>query len=172
MPRKADVPCTVCGRLLPTYPDSAPPDRRRCGACIKAAAEPWEHGTRAGYRREGCRCDECRAWNTKAQTDYAREYRERTGTSLRRKYGREVRYEPPVPRPVRLAIYERDGWICQLCFEPVDPDLHFNHRMAATLDHIECQSWALVPDHRPENLRLAHRSCNSIRRDRESAGAA
>lgn len=90
MPRRADVPCTRCGRLLPTYRDSAPPDRRRCGACIKAMSEPWEHGTRTGYRREGCRCDECRAWNTKAQTDYAREYRERTGTGLRTKYRRDA----------------------------------------------------------------------------------
>jgi endogenous inhibitor of DNA gyrase (YacG/DUF329 family) len=65
----------------------------------------------------------------------------------------------------RAAIYERDGWTCQLCHEPVDPTLPRNHCWAASLDHIECQSWTLVPDHSPSNLRLAHRMCNSVRSD-------
>lgn len=88
MPHKADVPYVVCGRLVPTYRDSAPADRRRCGACVKAASERWEHGTRRGYRQKRCRCDVCRAWNRKAQTAYAAGYRARTGVSLRTKYRR------------------------------------------------------------------------------------
>lgn len=71
-----------------------------------------------------------------------------------------------IPPQVRAAIYERDRWICQLCNEPVDPNLPASHRWAATLDHIECQSWVLVPDNSPRNLRLAHRMCNSLRGDR------
>ena len=63
----------------------------------------------------------------------------------------------------RRAIYQRDGWVCQLCHLPVDPDLDPNDHWAASLDHIECQSWTLVPDHGDSNLRLAHRMCNSIR---------
>lgn len=66
---------------------------------------------------------------------------------------------------VRLEIYERDKWTCQLCGDPVDRDLDPSDVWAATLDHIECQSWALIPDHRPRNLRLAHRWCNSVRGD-------
>lgn len=65
----------------------------------------------------------------------------------------------------RLAIYERDGWICQLCADPVDPTLGPSDPWAATLDHVECQAWSLVPDHSPANLRLAHRWCNSVRGD-------
>lgn len=65
----------------------------------------------------------------------------------------------------RLSIYERDGWTCQLCGDPVDQNLLPSHRWAATLDHIECQSWALIPDHSAANLRLAHRMCNSTRGD-------
>lgn len=68
-----------------------------------------------------------------------------------------------VPVVVRLAIYERDGWTCQLCFDPVDPDLPPSDAWAATLDHIVCQSWTDEPDHSPSNLRLAHRWCNSVR---------
>jgi hypothetical protein len=91
MPRPADVPCIRCGRLVPTYRDSAPPDRRRCGRCVKADAARWEHGTRTGYRGEGCRCDVCRACAAKGAREYRAEYRERTGTGLRSKYGRKAR---------------------------------------------------------------------------------
>lgn len=68
----------------------------------------------------------------------------------------------------RLAIYERDVWQCQLCMEPVDRDLMSvdpANDWAPSLDHIEPQSWALIPDHSPTNLRLAHRWCNSVRGD-------
>lgn len=71
-----------------------------------------------------------------------------------------------VPPHIRLAIYERDGWVCQLCMEPVTADLMTTdpcNDWAPSLDHIECQAWALVPDHSPSNLRLAHRWCNAVR---------
>lgn len=71
-----------------------------------------------------------------------------------------------VSRRRRAAIYERDNWTCQLCGEPVDASLPPLHDYAASLDHIECQSWTLVPDHSDANLRLAHRLCNSIRQDK------
>lgn len=68
---------------------------------------------------------------------------------------------------IRAAIYDRDNWKCQLCGEPVDRALPPNDMMSASLDHIECQAWTLVPDHSPGNLRLAHRLCNSMRGNRE-----
>lgn len=77
--------------------------------------------------------------------------------------------EIPISRRERLAIYERDGWICQLCSEPVDGTLHYLDDWAPSLDHIEPQSFALIPDHSPKNLRLAHRWCNSARGNRVAA---
>lgn len=65
----------------------------------------------------------------------------------------------------RWAIYARDQHTCQLCFKPVDITLSSYDRWSATLDHIECQSWVLVPDHSDSNLRLAHRYCNAVRND-------
>lgn len=76
-----------------------------------------------------------------------------------------------ISRSGRLAIYERDGWVCQLCFEPVDPGLHYLDDWAASLDHIVPQSRVLVPDHSPSNLRLAHRWCNSVRGDESGCAA-
>lgn len=74
--------------------------------------------------------------------------------------GRVSYYIPP---KVRSLVYERDGWICQLCFDPVDRDLDARDIWSATLDHIVCRSWTTEPDHSPSNLRLAHRWCNSVR---------
>lgn len=70
-----------------------------------------------------------------------------------------------IARRERLAIYERDGWTCQICMEPVDPDTPSGDLWSATLDHIIPQSRSLIPDHSPENLRLAHLWCNSVRGD-------
>lgn len=64
-----------------------------------------------------------------------------------------------------MAIYERDGWTCQLCMEPVDPALPPGDVWSATLDHIVPQSHMLIPDHSDDNLRLAHLWCNSVRGD-------
>lgn len=66
---------------------------------------------------------------------------------------------------VRQEVYDRDGWVCQICFEPVDPALDASDQWAATLDHIVPRSYTLIPDDSPENLRLAHRWCNSVRGD-------
>lgn len=65
----------------------------------------------------------------------------------------------------RQAIYDRDGWICQLCGNAISKGLHHSDDWAPSLDHIECQSWSLVPDHSPKNLRTVHRLCNSLRGD-------
>lgn len=65
----------------------------------------------------------------------------------------------------RKEIYERDSWTCQLCFHPVNSELHYRDNWAASLDHIIPQSQQLIPDHSPSNLRLAHRMCNSMRGD-------
>lgn len=80
---------------------------------------------------------------------------------------RKARGEFSITDAERLALYERDGWVCQLCFQPVNRERHYLAPDAPTLDHIECQSWVLIPDHSPSNLRLAHRACNSLRGNRE-----
>lgn len=71
-----------------------------------------------------------------------------------------------VPRAIRTYVYKRDRNTCQLCRRPVDMTLPHQHPMSATLDHIVCQSWTLVPDHSPANLRLAHMICNAQRGNR------
>lgn len=66
-----------------------------------------------------------------------------------------------VSRKVRLAIYEADEWLCQLCESPVRLDVDVNHPRYPTLDHI--QPRALGGSDDPSNLRLACRQCNTLR---------
>lgn len=75
-----------------------------------------------------------------------------------------------VPKRVRRAVYERDGWICQICYEPVDRDAAPRTDWSPTVDHIVPRSVAV--DDSPENLRLAHHWCNSVRADERAYTAA
>jgi len=64
-----------------------------------------------------------------------------------------------VEEVVPSVVFERNGWVCQLCHESVDKALHGWHRMAATIDHIiPLKEGGL---HCYSNIQLAHRSCNS-----------
>ena len=65
----------------------------------------------------------------------------------------------------RRRLYERDNWTCQICAEPIDREAHYLDDWAPSLDHIVPQSHTLIPDHSDENLRTAHRWCNSVRGD-------
>ena len=64
-------------------------------------------------------------------------------------------------------VAERDGWLCHLCEELIDPDLYCvseyasQHPMEATIDHLvpRCEGGT----RELENIRLAHRCCNMER---------
>lgn len=77
--------------------------------------------------------------------------------------GNRPGYNIKISRAARLAIYERDGWTCQICTEAVDPAVDPNSTWGATLDHITPKARGGSDD--PSNLRLAHRWCNSVRGD-------
>jgi 5-methylcytosine-specific restriction endonuclease McrA len=67
-------------------------------------------------------------------------------------------------RVYRSRIYERDGWICQLCHKKVDKNLKWPHPMSASLDHI-IPAVDDASTHEPTNVQLAHLRCNSLRRE-------
>lgn len=142
--------------------------------CRKEAKLITTHGP-TGYRR-GCRCAECKDGQAKYYRAYVESFREQHGvnpnTMHRKKFREEHGYWPHVggsdwisPK-VRHSIYDRDGWTCLICQEPIDRDAHWNDNYAPSLDHIVPQSHMLIPDHSPRNLRTSHRICNSLRGDR------
>lgn len=58
---------------------------------------------------------------------------------------------PPIPKPLRLKVIERDGYICGLCGGDVDPsDVH--------LDHI--RPWSKGGASVLDNLQVSHSRCN------------
>lgn len=172
MPRRPNVPCASCAKLI--WPSKTRPAQQWCRPCRvrlgMPAFGPGErvtvHGTPNAYRRHGCRCDECRSAIASVQREYAARVAEREGASLSRKYRRKGSEDQFISRADRMTIYERDCWVCQLCGEPVDRTLSGRHRMGPTLDHVAPRSLTLWPDHSAANLRLAHRACNSARGNR------
>lgn len=57
-----------------------------------------------------------------------------------------------------MAVCERDGWVCWVCHEPIDPARTRLDRLSGTVDHvIPISAGGSDDDH---NLRAAHLSCN------------
>lgn len=133
------------------------------------------HGTSARYSI-GCKCPECTQFKANENIASTARHRAKHGvtpaTRYRRKIRRTLGYWPGrgsgfyIGAKARVGVYERDGWVCQLCGTPVDRNGDPQDSKAPTLDHIIPQSWMLIPDHSPSNLQTAHRGCNSRKRDR------
>lgn len=175
----AVVPCTICSKPLTNVrtvgaerpmhkvcrestatwkrDGTAGPAQRRMLALLDKAARGTSGGKRV-FIAGGCQwCGQHfvaagAKWCSKRCKESAR-FASRTVTAFK------------ISPKVRLAIYERDGWTCQLCLHPVDRELHYLNNWSATLDHIIPQSHQLLPDHSPKALRLAHRWCNAARGD-------
>lgn len=158
MPRKADVPCIACGRLTPTYPDSAPAERRRCGACIprRALRDPFDRWT--------CRrcAVECSRPATKGQRPaYCSVQCQRADGKDRHLVAKMGAFVEDVNR---IDVFVADGYRCHLCNEMTDPRETVPHPRAPTVDH-------LIPlskggTHERANCRTACFSCNSAKQDR------
>lgn len=154
---------------------------RRCTG--HTGAESW-HGTASGYNHHRCRCERCAAWKSSLVQDPA--YRRAWAIANRarvnernaawkaanlEKYRRSVqegghrrrarKRGNGIERYDRDAIFDRDGWVCQVCNMPVDRLLPQTHPLGPTIDHVIpiCQGG---PD-RAENVQLAHRRCNQRR---------
>ena len=58
-----------------------------------------------------------------------------------------------------LEIFERDGWICQICFDVIDPEIKLPDVMCVSLDHIMPISRG--GSHTRINVQAAHLKCNT-----------
>lgn len=151
----APLTCRTCGARMMPGSSSATQGVAQCNPCRRA-----KHG-RNRYKR-GCRCEVC----VKATRANLRQWRER----YQEKYDvRPISGSRWISVEARLAIYERDGWACHLCGDPVARDVpSVTHPLAASLDHIIPQR--LGGSHDPTNLKTAHRGCNSSRQDKPLEG--
>ncbi|RYE42573.1 MAG: HNH endonuclease [Hyphomicrobiales bacterium] len=145
------VPCDTCGDL--TWPSRTRPSPT-CQPCRRA---------RPAYRDKSLigatETHTCATCGEEWQRKRARGQRPAHCPSCRRSFGRDF-----VPQKQRLAIYERDLWICGICFEPVDAALAgTDSHWRPSLDHIVPR--AKGGTHEPSNLRLAHLWCNCVLSD-------
>lgn len=75
----------------------------------------------------------------------------------------------PVEIIAPADIFERHGWICIVCDEPVDPALGDGHLRMASIDHVIPVASPDYPGHIASNLGLAHLQCNARKRHRSLA---
>jgi 5-methylcytosine-specific restriction endonuclease McrA len=135
------------------------------------------HGTQRRYKG-GCRCDECRAGVAEAARRFRERYQAKHGVSYRtlfkskpEQYGDRHRRRDAARRArksgatvesfTHAEIFERDGWTCGICTEPVDLTLRYPHPLSSSLDHVVPLSRG--GEHSRVNTRLAHLVCNQRR---------
>ena len=148
-PRK---PCTYCGGPTGVLADDSRWPHASHPAC-RPGYDP-EHGKRRG----GMESWECAGCGARCERPRARGQRPKWCSSCRSKRGGGYFVTPTV----RAEIYERDGWACGLCGDGVDASLIGSRDLwRPSLDHIIPQSKGGTDS--PENLRLAHWWCNSVR---------
>lgn len=102
-------------------------------------------------------CERCQAPITK-RGDEDRRFCGPCGTG-KGHVARAQRYGVPVETVRRQAVFDRDGWICQVCHRPVDKGLSWPHAESASLDHIVPLSRGGA--HTEANVQLAHLGCNT-----------
>ena len=180
MPSKPDVPCRDCGKLMWRGGKAgAVAGKSRCRDCRNGGRGHFltQDGRRVSHGqsayRYGCRCAVCLSVSAERSARYLADYSAKHGeaysSTWRRKFKAEHGFWPQgsgtefVDAPTRRSIYERDGWVCQLCDGAISPDAT-EHADRASLDHIVPQSRG--GSHDPSNLRMAHVGCNARRGDR------
>lgn len=126
----------------------------------RAKAIPAEHLT----------CEQCSAPFVRA---YPERYRDRyCSTSCGDKQARGVAKQRRRARmrgvqnvAIRARdIYQRDQWVCGLCYGPIDRQAKAPHPQSASLDHIIPLS--LGGPHLPDNVQCAHFGCNTKKGNR------
>lgn len=176
MTRKPDLPCAGCGKLLWRGSRSLPLGQARCHDCRRAALMAIcpvcdelfqtvvrsDKGATAGRRTETCG----QYCNNIHQIGGVFDPKLKAASALEHDHARVARRrklikEGTVEKFTRLEIFERDGWICHICKDPVDKTLSGRSPMGATIDHLI--SLFDGGEHSKANVALAHNSCNAKR---------
>ena len=159
-PRFGFADCTWCGRK---FVKRSPKGR----LCSRTCTDREDKGVRMAMAETAATTRQC----ARCDAAYVSPYIGRIHCSdLCRELDRKARgvelFHGWISKAERLAIYERDDYTCQLCGEPTDPQADPQRGdWYPTLDHIVPRSQGGTHD--ANNLRTAHRWCNSIRGDRD-----
>jgi hypothetical protein len=111
--------------------------------------EAWVFAPQDGPSRSGI-------W-TPQYADHSRNLRAISSTTGR--HARRVRVaDAVVERFAAEEIYERDGWVCGICDQAIDPSLRHPDPQSASLDHI--RPLIAGGEHSRDNTQAAHLVCN------------
>lgn len=138
--------------------------------------ERYNAKNRANYRKDIERSRERTRANAQRYRDANRDlvnqrarayFHENPEVNRARAHVRRARLAGVMHEPYeRIAVYERDGWVCQLCGGSIDRQASVRSRKA-TIDHI-------IPIAKGgadafDNVQAAHLGCNARKRDRVAA---
>lgn len=146
-----DKTCPTCTRTFTTTKSF----KKFCSAeCRLGEVKDYEteckYCHQVGFRYRRSTCPDCAASHLRARRTADNHLR-------RRLFVAGEQFDP-------LEIFDRDGWVCQICDESVDPAMKFPSPDSASLDHVTPIS--LGGDHTRSNARLAHLGCNMRRGNR------
>lgn len=174
--------CTGCDQVKPLadYPRrSASRDGHwaRCKVCVLVRRKAWyEANKEQVLARQKARYEANRDQNIAQKKAYHAErwandpeYRERIRAQRKAATTRYYRLLASAKQEpyTRQAIFERDGWVCGICDQPINPGLVGQvHPDAPSIDHIVPLSRG--GDDTPANVQASHFGCNAGKCDRVS----
>jgi hypothetical protein len=125
------------------------------------------------YQRKGSHgtCPSCLTTRQQAKTNSPemKEWRRAYNKARRAKkmhdrgkhYVRARKYGVPYESIKPAQVFERDGWQCRLCNQPIDRTAKAPHPLSASLDHVI--PMARGGPHTYTNVQTAHFRCNSAK---------
>lgn len=159
-PSAQGLTCYVCGERMAKGSTSRKQGEARHNRCTPLPSKATGH-------HKTCRCEHCKtiisAYSIAYREWYSAQHGVNPSTPARRKRRQAgaYQYSEGIPGTVRARVYERDGGICQICGYPTETEGGSNSDTYPSLDHITPRSQQGT--HTVDNLRTAHRRCNSLR---------
>lgn len=141
--------CRSCRAAKAKAKYSDPAEQAKKAAHYLANRERKLVATRANYRANFAREHARRVARHKAHPEQSRDAAQRRRARLN---GREVE------RFSDLEIFDRDGWVCQICGQQIHRELKRPHPASVSLDHVI--PIALGGNHTRANVQASHLQCN------------
>lgn len=158
-PKERTANCDVCGREFTTR-------RARQRFCTRRCSDLSVSNLGRYQERLGRRCERCGDPLPETHRLGRRFCTESCQVRFNQEIRRARRRGLPAERISRHEVFERDGWVCALCHEDIDPTLADREPFSASLDHIIPLAYDWSPGHVWGNVQATHLRCNISKRDR------